>query len=143
MFSLQFSAPHGVTFPQITACVLFLVTPADLTVTSFTPTCTCFHSPAQETSRPSMSVVFHWPPSQTSRYLLSTCIARKVWNHFRKISQGSVKRTVPARGQLWQLAVCGNRYLQSHPWHAGQEAVWYKKSPDFTLKAFIPAAKPA
>lgn len=84
---------------------LFIITPADLQMTSFSPTSTCFHSPARGPPQSSMSVGFYWPANQTSHYLLSTCSARKVWNHFRKTLQGNVQTTAPARGKLWQLAV--------------------------------------
>lgn len=46
---------------------------------------------------------FYWPSNQTSHYLLSTCAARKVWNHF--VRDLWVQTTAPVWGKLWRLAV--------------------------------------
>lgn len=122
---------------------LFIITPADLQMTSFSPTSTCFHSPARGPPQSSMSVGFYWPANQTSHYLLSTCSARKVWNHFRKTLQGNVQTTAPARGKLWQLAVeSGTCKVILGMQVKRQHGKGKKNPPSLTLEAFTPEAKP-
>lgn len=107
----------------------FIVTSADPQMTSYSPTSTCFHSPAQGPLQSSTSVGVLLAIKSNKPLSAINMRCQEGLEPFceRFVGWGGGCPDNSSRMREAVAACCGIRYLQSHLWHAGQEVAWHLK----------------